>query len=449
MMKAVAGTEVILTVGIIIAVGVALVQLRGVFSSQQLLAQEEVVVTFARDLESYMDKAIATTGDAAFVYFPTIKKYSLNISNNAVSISDKISSKTAGFSKSAPEIVENYFEDCEKIFVNKMKEKIVINCRCLEINETCKKSLLCCSGYCNETSKKCEEMPVCPAERICPGASESKKDSLGKDCCPTDVPFCTGGHCCPTNKPKWCDKPKTGSPRCVNQTEYETEGCEEICSPTISQCYNHWHWNRYDGTFFMNVQGYVCDYYEVCHPDIKPIIEEIINCCKNNCAGNCHSMCNRALSESGLSSTDTQDTRKKCYGLYAIYGLDGAAKWMRGYQTHTEEPASIMLRGQTWMCTGYSIALTTLLRSVGYGGTEVYSLCSPGHAFNLVKFPGEANYRFVDTVGNILYVSGITSSDPYRQNYGYCRTSYQCGCQNDGGTVNCPSPSNIILGASC
>jgi len=244
----------------------------------------------------------------------------------------------------------------------------------------------------------------------------------------------------------------------MNEVEYESECVEETCSPTTSQCFNNWHWKNYDGTFTLNVKnGYVCDYYEVCHPAIRWIVDEIVNCCNHKCVGNCHSMCNRALSESGLSSINTPETRKKCYGLYTIYGLDGAAKWMKGYAQNIERPASIMLNQGTWMCTGYSIALTTLLRSVGYSKNEVYTVAmlhSPteGHAFNIVKFPGETNYRFVDTVGNTLYISGISTSDWYRVKFGACRTkslTSEFGCQNDEGVFNCPSSQNIYLGASC
>lgn len=122
-MKSIAGTEVILMIGVLLAVGVALVQLKGVFYGQQLLAQEEVVVTFARDLESMVDRAIGTTGDATFVFYPGIKKYSVNISSNVILIFDKLSKKATSFSKSAPEILDNYFEDCKKIFVTKKKER--------------------------------------------------------------------------------------------------------------------------------------------------------------------------------------------------------------------------------------------------------------------------------------------------------------------------------------
>jgi len=505
MKKAVAGTEVLLTVGILIAVGVTLVELKGVFYGQEVLTQEEVVVEFSRDLDNTVDRAMSTTGDVAFVYYPRIKNYRVEINKNIVYVYDKVSKKTAGFSKSAPEIVKNIFEDSDKIWIIKKQNKIYILGKCSVNGSACFNSLGCCSGFCwgeknkfvcqkncaendfpasdsdsccskflNETLGLCTNPPVCPERSACNGATDEGvwKDVNNTACCPGNNPVCSSKHCCPENKPRWCNKPKTGSPRCVDDDEFRNEKCEEICPSGISQCINHWHWDHYDGTFHMNKDFYSCDMFEVCQePVVKPIAEEIINCCKNKCAGSCHSMCNRAVSDSGLSSTETDDTRKKCYGLYAIYGLDGAAKWIQGYMDEClssftescfEKPASIMFTDsdRREICTGYSVALTTLLRSVGYEKNEVYSTCGPGHAYNLVKFPGEAKYRFVDTVDNSLYISGISSSDWYRNYYGACRTDHTSGpdipcgsgtnyCMNDEGNFICPSSSDIYLGASC
>jgi len=220
-------TEIILTVGVLIAVGIATLQLRGIFLAQQQLSEEEVISAFARDLEAVVDKAIATTGDVAFIYYPSIKKYKVEIENNVIKVFDKVSGEQANFSKLVPEIVNNQFEDCEKIFVIKKDERIAIMCKCLELGEYCTDSLICCSGFCNQTSKKCEELPICPSNRICSNAPEAIKDSLGKDCCPSDRPICTRNHCCPSDRPKWCSKPKDGSgARCVNQTEYSAN-CEQ------------------------------------------------------------------------------------------------------------------------------------------------------------------------------------------------------------------------------
>jgi hypothetical protein len=77
-----------------------------------------------------------------------------------------------------------------------------------------------------------------------------------------------------------------------------------------------------------------------------------------------------------------------------------------------------------------------------------------------VKFPDESKYRFVDTVGNSLYISGISVWDWYKYR-GHCRTDYnsndpnllfpgKCsGCMNDEGNFYCPQKSDIFLGDSC
>lgn len=260
-MKAAAGTEIILIIGIIIAVGVSLVQLRGVFYSQQLLAQEEAVVSFSRDIEDMLDKAILSTGDVNFVYHTDIKKYSLDVSSaikgtnyvSQISIYDKISRKSTSFYKSF-EIVDNYFEDCSKVLLIKKEDKIVLTCRCYENGEACKNNLVCCSGYCNVSTSKCDIPPICPDARMkCPGApmnggagDNAWRDINGDICCPVDDigddsgPICSNNHCCPTHKPIWCGMARTGNSRCMNQTEIQT-GCQMesvlifTVSPVISK----------------------------------------------------------------------------------------------------------------------------------------------------------------------------------------------------------------------
>jgi hypothetical protein len=235
-MKSMAATEVILIVGILVAVGIILVQLRGIFYSEQILAQKEVAVAFAKDLENILDNAIGSTGETSFSYQPATKKYSVDIRNNMVSIFDKTSHSNATFSKFSPQIIDNYFEDCEKIFVIKKADKIVITCRCYENGENCNGDLICCSGYCNQTSRKCDMPPVCPESLKCLGASISDepggnawKDINGTVCCPfsdideTSGPVCSGNHCCPTNKPSWCKRPVNGEPRCMSEEEYKTD----------------------------------------------------------------------------------------------------------------------------------------------------------------------------------------------------------------------------------
>jgi len=477
--KAVA-SEMILTIGVLIAAGIALIQIKSVFYSEEKLSQQDLVNQFARDIESVIDKSSSVTGNATFSYKPQIKKYKLEVKDHIITVEDRISGKSTKFTKFHTNIKNTIVQDSLIIYISKIGNDVFIFGRCLEIGEECSGSYLCCdknpcwgddifvcqqecaeigqkaaddasccSGYVNKTTGLCDEPPYCPKDRLCPGAPETKIIG-GEDCCPTELPSCSGGHCCSENKPYWCHSPEQGDARCMDENEYE-ELCSKICPQTISVCYNHWHWENYGTAHFqMNIGGKACDYYETCHyPVVQPIVEEIISCCDNKCSGNCHSLCNKAVSDSGLSSTDTLETRKKCYGLYSIYGLGPAAKWMKGYLKRLEEPSSVMFEGGTWMCTGYSIQVTTLLRSVGYSNNEVYSVIGPEHAYNLVKFPGESQYRFVDTVGNNLYISGITSRDGYREQLGYCRTSFELPCQNDEYYSSCPSKSNIILGASC
>jgi hypothetical protein len=233
-MKSFAGTEIILTVGILIAVGIALVQIQGIFTGQENISQSQVVVAFAQDLEQVVDKAAGATGDAAFVYYPTLKKYRVDVSSNLVTVFDKTTNKSASFSKSNPQLVENYFEDCTTILVVRKGDKIVIMCKCREKGEQCTDSLICCSGYCNTTSQKCDSPPVCPTEEMkCPGApmggglgDNAWIDINGTVCCPLNNigddsgPVCSSKHCCPTHKPKWCSKPVSGEPRCMSEQDY-------------------------------------------------------------------------------------------------------------------------------------------------------------------------------------------------------------------------------------
>lgn len=250
----------ILTIGVLVASAILLLQLRGVFYGQTKLAQEEVVGAFANDLENIVDKAVAVTGNATFVYYPAIKSYTLTVKNATVLIYDKISKITASFTKTSVNLQDMAFEDSEIIYITKVGDSVYILGKCRESGESCSYSIMCCheNPYCwgssfvchencaslgekaaddeaccsvwlNKTSGVCELPPICPPRNICPGASEPGvwKDINDKDCCPGDRPICSGGHCCPSDKPIWCERPKPGYTRgCMNITEYEV-GCEK------------------------------------------------------------------------------------------------------------------------------------------------------------------------------------------------------------------------------
>ncbi len=226
-MKAIAVSEFVLTIGVLISVGIIIFQLVTIFLAQQKISKEETVFSFSKDVNSIIDKSFSTTGSTRFVYEPIIKSYKFEIKNNTIFIFDKVSKTSVSFSKSFS-MASNQFEDCEKIYFLKEKDEIAIFCKCLQNGEVCSNSLLCCSGYCN-SSNKCDELPICPDDRKCVGASpsEAPRDSLGIPCCPLDKPICSEKHCCPLDKPRWCENPVNGEPRCMSEDEYATE-CKKL-----------------------------------------------------------------------------------------------------------------------------------------------------------------------------------------------------------------------------
>ena len=105
-------------------------------------------------------------------------------------------------------------------------------------------------------------IPLCSPQSVCSGAPSSGPgdntwtDSEGKTCCPlTDSadsgPICSSNHCCPTSKPRWCNKPKTGSSRCMDQNEFQAEECEPTlsCSSinSASDLPSSWDWRNLNG----------------------------------------------------------------------------------------------------------------------------------------------------------------------------------------------------------
>jgi parallel beta-helix repeat protein len=80
-------------------------------------------------------------------------------------------------------------------------------------------------------------------------------------------------------------------------------------------------------------------------------------------------------------------------------------------------------RLSTGTCVDYSFALTTMLRKAGYSKDDVLSVNGEGHGYNLLRFPGEPKWHYVDTVGNNgggVY-GGTGYADPETAWYKYCR----------------------------
>ena len=117
----------ILMVGVLVAVGILLLQLRGLFSTQVRLGQEEVVSGFANDLESIIDKAMAVTGNASFVYYPPTKSYRLEVEHNITLIYDKTSKRTASFAKSGVNLMPVAIEDSEVIYIKKSDNEVSLS----------------------------------------------------------------------------------------------------------------------------------------------------------------------------------------------------------------------------------------------------------------------------------------------------------------------------------
>ncbi|HOV81179.1 MAG TPA: hypothetical protein PLQ01_00705 [Methanothrix sp.] len=206
-----------------------------------------------------------------------------------------------------------------------------------------------------------------------------------------------------------------------------------------------------------------CQEVEVCHPDLDWIIDEAVDCCDGTalpgsacakaCAGadgdrkrcrglyiinslgpdavymqgyalfkaccsgfpECSRMCLENLSGECVFR---EGYNKNVSGLSCWPGKEGGKAWQS--DTNMSENSAVMGLYpahatinilQTGVCNDYSAALTTLLRKAGYNEGEVFSTSStgydlplvgyhPGHAYNLVRLPGDSQYHVVDTTGN-------------------------------------------------
>jgi len=121
-----ASTEIILFIGVLIAVGLALLQLKAVFYGQTRISEQELISAFLNDVENILDSASSATGDATFSYTPPIKKYTLEIIGNKIKVSDKLSGKSASIVKTAHNIEPTFFENSETIYIVKLDDMIYI-----------------------------------------------------------------------------------------------------------------------------------------------------------------------------------------------------------------------------------------------------------------------------------------------------------------------------------
>lgn len=144
--------------------------------------------------------------------------------------------------------------------------------------------------------------------------------------------------------------------------------------------------------------------------------------------------------------------------IFGKYGKAGYWNSDSNYRSNSDSvvdvPAHVSINLlSTGTCVDYSFALTTLLRKTGYSYDDIFSVNGEGHGYNLLRFPGEEKFHYVDTVGNRggEVQGGTGFPDIYNATgslvawYDYC-TKMDGGCSNDyysQSTGRCPSNNNI------
>ena len=129
---------------------------------------------------------------------------------------------------------------------------------------------------------------------------------------------------------------------------------------------------------------------------------------------------------------------------------DSDTNWQSNNDSVCDTPAHASINYlSTGTCVDYSFAVTTMLRKAGYSSEDVLSVHGEGHGYNLVRFPGEPEWHYVDTVGNRggEVFGGAGWPQPLYAWYNYC-SNLDDGCSNDvlsEKRSNCP-PNSAIYG---
>ena len=273
--------------------------------------------------------------------------------------------------------------------------------------------------------------------------------------------------------------------------------CKEtnaIYFPEDTSCNKKWP-SEEGEKVLINSQGYSCNLVEVCDENLDFIVQDSIECCTQSLNTGDQAKNNACNFANKYSNRNT----KKCQALYLVESLGGGRIYMKDYfesemcckgvselctnekNLYTSKPFLTTTRDLsvlecennpennppgTWVsdsrlelnnialqdvpahvsinilstgtCVDYSFALTTLLRKTGYKEEEVYTVESPDHAYNLIKFPLDKKYTLVDTTGNNnpAIIFGKTPLG-----YPYCESIKNC--YNDNGRSLCPQLRNI------
>ena len=155
------------------------------------------------------------------------------------------------------------------------------------------------------------------------------------------------------------------------------------------------------------------------------------------------------------ATPDFKMKNERCEYYYNLFGKHGKFGYWNSDTDYTQNsdsvldaPAHVSINLlSTGSCVDYSVALTTILRKLGYGKNEVYSVDGDGHWYNLIKLPGDKYWHFLDTTGN---TRGDIYGKPFTKltskNYDYCN-KIDKGCSNDVYAIStslCPGKNQII-----
>ncbi len=284
-MKSVA-SEMLIILAVLASLGIALVQLQKISIQGVTLLQAEPLSRFGNEIENILKQLSASTSEYAYyVYQPPLLLYEMNITRNKIIILDKKAGKLLSIENVFGfDFEKNSIDDAKMIYIVKNQTRVFIFESCREVGESCEFHLQCCENYCwgsedektchdscaplgayaaspndccsgylNE-SYQCDNPKVCSDEQICNGATKNTyKDDLGHTCC-IDGYVCSYEHCCPKEKPYWCEKPKTGNSRCMNESEYAND-CNDYCKyPCVPNCKlpPEWDWRNVKGKNYLN-----------------------------------------------------------------------------------------------------------------------------------------------------------------------------------------------------
>jgi len=266
--------------------------------------------------------------------------------------------------------------------------------------------------------------------------------------------------------------------------------------PQDTICDNKWP-SREGELIAINSRSKSCDLIEVCDDGLDFIVEDAIDCCDGTPLTEI-----KKAKACNFANQYSQGNQQRCQGLYAIKGVGDNAIYMQDYleaemccygvESICTKPSNLYTRNPlprtskqqniqqlecktskenrvlgnwysdslmsynnialqdlhagatinalaTGTCVDYGVALTTILRKLGYSKDDVFLGEASNHAYTIVRLPLDIKYHIVDTTGNKA-PSIILGNVPY--GYPYCQNLLNC--YNDLGKQLCPEMKSIV-----